>query len=240
MSELSSSPKIVVHWLNNSRSQRIIWVLEELSLPYTIVRYQRSPQTNLAPRELLAIHPLGKSPIITIEEPDEEKIVLAESGAVVEFILEKYGEGGSLVVERKAGIAQRANYLFWLHWAEGTVMGPLIMWIVFKKMSLASPFYIRPLVGLIASQALSLFVLPRLKSQFKFVNDHLEKNQYFVGDTLTGADIMMIFPVEMLVPSLGLEDYPHIEAWFKRVSERPNYKIAEEKGGVNNVASFMN
>ncbi|KAM0754498.1 glutathione S-transferase [Meredithblackwellia eburnea MCA 4105] len=231
-----SDAKITVHWLNNSRAQRILWLLEELGLEYDIKKYSRDKKTMLAPAELRGIHPLGKSPVVTIEE-NGKTITLAESGAICEFLIERYGKG-KLSLPADGDAQARADYLYFLHYAEGSIMLPLMFSIVFAQQPKQAPWLARPIVSVIASQTMSIFVRPRLKENFGFLEKHLEGKEFFAGGTLTGADIMLSFPVEGLQPALGYEDYPNLKAWFERMSERPAYKRAIEKGGVNRLGAF--
>ncbi|KAL8277805.1 hypothetical protein RQP46_009788 [Phenoliferia psychrophenolica] len=191
----------------------------------------------LAPPELLAVHPLGKSPVVTIKE-DGKTVTLAESGAICEFILERYGGGKLSVSPTEGGILDRADYLYWLHYAEGTIMTPLLLVIIFAHLPRKTPFYLRPLAYLIASGAMTAFVNPTLRKNFDFIEQALGHREFFVGDKLTGADVMMVFPIEALDPSFGWEDYPHTKAWFDRISSRPAYQRAVERGGPNRVAAF--
>ncbi|KAL8286959.1 hypothetical protein RQP46_003965 [Phenoliferia psychrophenolica] len=261
-----STPTIVVHWLENSRSQRVLWLLEEvrmsshiypplaqalplagdtadsplpvtLELPYTVKKYSRDKKTMFAPPELRAIHPLGKSPVVTIEE-NGETITLAESGAIVEFVIERYGKGKLVVDAKSGGVQDRANYLYWLHYAEGSIMMPLMLSIVMAQMPRQAPYVAWPIVKVIALATMHKFVRPRLLESFGFVENSLAGKEFFVGDSLTGADIMMVFPAEGLEPTLGYEKYPNIKGWFDRVSQRPAYLRALEKGGANRVAAF--
>ncbi|KAK4691987.1 glutathione S-transferase, partial [Phenoliferia sp. Uapishka_3] len=194
-------------------------LFRQLELPYEVKKYSRDTKTKLAPAELNAIHPLGKSPVITIDNAGNT-VTLAESGAICEFLIERYGKGKLAASSTaEANIQERADYLYWLHYAE-------------------APFFVRPLVSGIASTVMSTFVRPRLKQNFGFVEKSLDGKQFFVGNELTGADVMMVFPAEGLEPALGYADYPNIKAWFDRISQRPAYLRALEKGAPNNIAAF--
>ncbi|KAK4058541.1 hypothetical protein OIO90_000703 [Microbotryomycetes sp. JL221] len=233
-----SSPKITVHWLNNSRSQRIIWLLEELELPYEIKVYQRDKKTMLAPPELYKVHPLGKSPVVTIEEPGSEPFVLAESGAIVETIIDRYGKGKLQFSAEGKDWQNRAQVMHWIHWAEGTAMLPLMLTIISARIPKEGPWIAKPLTGAVANGLMQQFALPRLKENFGFVNDQLAGKEFFVGDKLTGADIMMVFPIEGVDGAGKLDEFPHIKTWFEKIRQRPAYQRAEEKGGKNDMSGF--
>ncbi len=201
---------IRVHHLNNSRSQRVLWLLEELGLAYEIVRYERDKKTMLAPPALRRIHPLGKSPVVEIEGR-----VLAESGAIVDTVIDLVGEG-RLAPAR--GSKEHDRYRYFLHYAEGSLMPPLLLGLVLSKMG-----------------PLGWPARPYVRSQYALHLDFLEgelSTPYFVGDTLTGADIMMSFPLEAAVARAGLDARrPRLVAWLDRIHGRPAYQRALERGG---------
>ena len=223
---------IIVHHLNNSRSQRILWLLEELGLPYEIKRYQRDAKTMLAPPELLKVHPLGKSPVIT-----DGEVTVAESGAIVEYLLDTYGETSGLR-PAKGGDAWR-RYTYWLHFAEGSAMPPLVMKLVFQKIkSTPMPFFVKPIARGIADKVLSSFVDPNLERQTAFMEAELAKSAWFVGDQLSAADIQMSFPIEAAKQRAGLskDKTPRLLDWLARAHARPAYQRALERGGKYDYA----
>jgi glutathione S-transferase len=201
---------LTVHHLNNSRSQRILWLLEELGAPYEIVLHQRDAVTSLAPPELLDIHPLGKSPVI-----EDNGQVVYESAAIVEYICERHG-GGHLVPARATD--DHIRYLEWLHFAEGSVMTPILLNLYTSRLGdAAAP--LRPRID------------QQLQSHFQYMEDRLLPSGYFVGDGLTGADIMMSFPAEAAVKMGMAADKPKLTAYVTAIHARPAYQSALEKGG---------
>jgi glutathione S-transferase len=215
---------LTVHHLNNSRSQRVLWLLEELEAPYEIVRYQRDPQTMLAPAELKAIHPLGKSPVVT-----HDGETLAETGAIVEYILERFDQGRLAPAE---GTAERRRLRYWLHYAEGSAMPPLLIKLVFGRMPAGAPMLIRPIADAIAKRAQSGFVDPQLKLHFDYWEAELEKAAWFAGDAFSAADIMMSFPIEAGAERAALRvGRPRLAAFLKKIHQRPAYRRALERGG---------
>ena len=223
---------ITVHHLNNSRSQRILWLLEELGLPYEIKRYQRDAKTMLAPPELLAVHPLGKSPVIT-----DGDITVAESGAIVEYLVGTYGQASGLRPAK--GGADDRRYTYWLHFAEGSAMPPLLMKLVFLRIkSTPMPFFARPIARGIADKVLSSFVDPNLERQKDFMEAELAAGPWFVGASFTAADIQMSFPIEAANQRAGLHaaSTPRLLDWLARAHARPAYQRALERGGKYDFA----
>ncbi len=215
---------LTVHHLNNSRSQRVLWLLEELGTPYEIKPYQRDAQTMLAPAELKAIHPLGKSPVITVDGG-----TLAETGAIVEYIVGRYGEGRLVP---PPGTPARMRWTYWLHYAEGSAMPPLLMKLVFTALPARSPGLLRPVVKAISGRALAGFVDPQLKGHFDYWEAELGKAEWFAGPEFTAADIMMSFPIEAAADRAGaLEGRPRLKAFLEKIHARPAYRRALEKGG---------
>jgi glutathione S-transferase len=216
---------IVVHHLNNSRSQRVLWLLEELGVPYEVRRYQRDPATLFAPPEMKAVHPLGKSPIVT-----EDDRVLAESGAIIEHLADRYG-GGRLA--RPHDSPERFRYIYWLHYAEGSAMSPLLLKLVFDRVAQARmPFFVRPIVRKVRAAAMSSFIGPQLALHFDYLEGELSRSTWFTGEDFTAADIQMSFPLEIAVPRAGLDaSRPRLMAFLKRIHERPAYQRALERGG---------
>ena len=216
---------ITVHHLNNSRSQRILWLLEELAVDYTVKRYERDAKTMLAPRELKEIHPLGKSPVIT-----DGRTTLAESGAIIEYLADKYGQEQGLAPQ--PGTPDRVRYSYWLHYAEGSAMPPMLMSLIMSKIKTAPmPFFVRPIAKGIADKAMSGFIGPQIKLHLGYINDELGKHPWFVAKKFSAADIQMSFPVEAAAARAGLDKYPHMQSWLTKIQARPAYQRALEKGG---------
>jgi len=216
---------ITVHHLNNSRSQRVLWLLEELGLPYEIRKYQRDAQTMLAPPELRAVHPLGKSPVIT-----DGEATVAESGAIIEYLLDRYGEGR---LRPAAGTPERMRFTYWLHFAEGSAMGPLLMKLVFNRILTAPmPFFAKPIAKGIARKVLGGFVDPNIKAQLDYMEAELGRSEWFAGAEFGAADIQMSFPLEAAAQRAGLDaSRPKLAAFLKRIHARPAYQRALERGG---------
>ena len=215
---------IVVHHLENSRSQRILWLLEELGLPYEIKLYKRDRRTMRAPAELRAVHPLGKSPVVT----DGDRTI-AESGAIIEYLVETYGAGR---FEPPAGSADRLRYRYFLHFAEGSMMSPLLMKLVFSRLPTGAPALVRPVARAISQKALATFVQPQLDQILKFLEGELANRDWFAGDEISAADIQMSFPLEGAAARGGLDGrYPRLTDFLTRIHARPAYKRALERGG---------
>ncbi len=216
---------LVVHHLNNSRSQRVLWLLEELGVPYEIKRYQRDAQTMLAPPELRAVHPLGKSPVIT-----DGDATLAESGAIIEYLVERYGNGRFVPA---AGTPARLRYIYWMHFAEGSAMPPLLMRLIFGRIAgPTTPALIRPIARAIANRVLNTVVMPNITRQLDFMEGELGKRKWFAGDEFSAADIQMSFPLEGAAVRGGLTaNWPKLWAFLETIHARPAYKRAIEKGG---------
>ena len=218
---------LIVHHLNNSRSQRVLWLLEELGVPYEIVRYQRQPNM-LAPKELRAIHPLGKSPVIT-----DNGNTVAESGAIVEYIVKTYGNGRLIPPD---DTPERLRYTYWLHYAEGSAMTPLLLKLIFGMLPKRAPFLIRPIANAISSKALATLVTPQLKQHMAFWESELGKSEWFAGNDFTAADIRMSFALEAAAARGGLENgHPKAMAWLAKIHARPAYQRALEVGGPYEV-----
>ncbi|MEW6641261.1 MAG: glutathione S-transferase [Pseudomonadota bacterium] len=218
---------LTVHHLNNSRSQRVLWLLEELGVPYEIVRYQRQPNM-LAPKELRQIHPLGKSPVIT-----DNGNTIAESGAILTYIVETYGNGRLIP---PPNTPERLRYTYWLHYAEGSAMFPLLLKLIFSLLPKRAPALIRPVAGMIANGALSTMINPQLKQHMAFWEEELGKSEWFAGNDFTAADIQMSFPLEAASARAGLENgHPKALAFLARIHARPAYQRALEKGGPYEV-----
>ncbi|WP_430462946.1 glutathione S-transferase [Thalassolituus sp. LLYu03] len=221
---------ITLHHLNNSRSQRIIWLLEELGVEYRIEHYQRDAKTSLAPDSLKKIHPLGKSPVIT-----DGDNTIAESGLIIEYLLKTYDKGRFVPQE---GSPQYWQYLYWLHYSEGSLMPFLVMALVFNKIKTAPmPFFIRPIAKGIADKVMTSYVGPTLDTNIRYIEAYLAKNTWFAGEQMTGADFQMIFPLEAaLNRGIRAQDFPAISAFVARIHAIPAYQTALQKGGPYDYA----
>lgn len=215
---------IVVHHLEASRSQRILWLLEELGLEYEVRLYRRDRKTMQAPASLKAVHPLGKSPVIA-----DGDTTVAETGAIIEYLIEKYGEGRLIP---PAGTDDRRRYTYWLHYAEGSAMPFLVMKLIFDEMPKQAPFVLKPLLRFIGRKAGQGFINPNLATHIRFWEDSLANSAWFAGTELTGADIMMSFPIEAANRhGLLRGNYPRVNAFLAAVHARPAYQRALAKGG---------
>ncbi|MGI4847889.1 MAG: glutathione S-transferase family protein [Janthinobacterium lividum] len=216
---------IIVHHLNNSRSQRVLWLLEELGVPYEVKRYQRDPVTMLAPPALRAVHPLGKSPVIT-----DDDITVAESGAIMEYLVEKFG---AEQLAPAPGSAQRRQYTYWMHYAEGSLMPPLLLKLIFARIGTAKmPFFARPIAKAISARAMSTFIMPQINNNLNFLEAQLGKSTWFAGDAFSAADIQMSFPIEAAAARGGLNaSRPLLMAYLERIHARPAYQRAVQNGG---------
>jgi len=215
---------ITVHHLNNSRSQRVLWLLEELGLPYEIVKYERTAM-GLAPPELANIHPLGKSPVIT-----DGEVKVAESAAILEYLVDK--AGGKL--SPPPGTQAHRDYRYFMHYAEGSLMPLLLMRLIFNRVKAGAPFLVRPIAKGIAGKVDGGFVAPNLGRHIAFLSEHLSKRTWFAGDTLTAADAQMSFPMEAIlarVPDLP----PVFRKYVEQMKARPAFARALEKGGAYSV-----
>jgi glutathione S-transferase len=216
---------ITVHHLNNSRSQRVLWLLEELGLQYDVRRYERDAKTMLAPAALLAVHPLGKSPVIT-----DGTTTVAESGAIVEYLVDKYG-GGRLIPP--AGTPERMRYTYWLHYAEGSAMPPLLLKLIFDRVATTPmPWPLSRMARRIAGSVQSAFIGPQLRVHLNFMESELAARLWFAGNDFTAADVQMSFPVEVARSRTGLEaSRPKLVEFLSRIHARPAYVRALERGG---------
>ena len=221
---------IIVHHLNNSRSQRILWLLEELGVPYEIKRYQRDAKTMLAPPELRAVHPLGKSPVIT-----DGDTVVAESGAIIEYLVDRHGGGPLRPAE---GTPERLRYTYWLHYAEGSLMSPLLLKLIFEKMKTSPmPFFVRPVARGISAKVSAMLIDPQLKSHLDYLEGELGRSTWFAGEEMTAADVQMSFPVEAASQRAGLDaSRPKLMDFLSRIHARPAYLRAIERGGEYDFA----
>lgn len=219
---------ITVHHLEDSRSQRVLWLLEELGLEYEVVRYARDPKTLLAPPELRKVHPLGKSPVVVLDDGE----VLAESGAIVQTLAERNPDGGLLPA---AGSPARTRCTYWLHYAEGSAMPPLLLALVFRRVRESpAPFFVRPVVRAIADKVLATFVRPQLATHFDWIESQLVSGgRWFAGRSFSAADIQMSFPLEAAASrsATDAKRHPNIADWLSRIHARPAYRRALERGG---------
>ncbi len=220
---------ITVHHLNHSRSQRVLWLLEELELPYEIVKYERDPETLLAPKSLEAIHPLGKSPVIT-----EGDATIAESGAILEYLVETHGKGR---FTPPAGTQAHRDYRYFMHYAEGSLMPYLLLKLITRRMKEAKvPFFVKPIAAKISEKLAGDFVDPNVRRHVAFLGEHLAKHRWFAGDELTAADIQMSYPVEAVVARAGnLTLAPQLADFVKRCKERPAFQRALARGGPYDI-----
>ena len=219
---------LTVHHLNNSRSQRVLWLLEELGCEYRLERYQRNPETLLAPPELKRVHPLGKSPVLS----DGARTV-AESGAIIEYLLDGYGQGR---LRPPAGSEAYLRYRYWLHYAEGSAMPPLLLKLVFQRLPRPVPALLRPVASAIARRAQDNFIDPQLRTHIGFWDGELQRAPWFAGDEFSGADIQMSFPLEAAAARSGVPLPPSVQGFLERIHARPAYRRALQVGGSFELA----
>ncbi len=221
---------IIVHHLNNSRSQRILWLLEELGADYEVRRYERDAETMLAPPELKRVHPLGKSPVIT-----EGDVTVAESGAILEYLVERFPSAG---LAPAPGTPARRRYTYWLHYAEGSAMPPLLLKLIFDRIeSGPMPFFVRPVARGIAQKVKSAFIEPQLRTHLDYMESELGQAPWFAGERFSAADIQMSFPLEAAARRGGLDaSRPRLMGFLSRIHARPAYKRALERGGPYDFA----
>ncbi|WP_296814423.1 glutathione S-transferase [Brevundimonas sp.] len=214
---------IVVHHLNDSRSQRVLWLLEELGLEYEVKRYQRDRATMLAPAALKAVHPLGKSPVV-----EAQGVRVAETGAIVEWLLESYGQGR---LRPARGTEDARRFTYWLHYAEGSAMTPLLLRLIFGELPRRVPFLVRPIAKGISKAMNARMIQPQLDAHIGYWETELARSDWFAGDQFTAADIMMSFPLEAASARAGAASRPRIKAFLDRIHARPAYRRALERGG---------
>ena len=222
---------ITVHHLETSRSQRVLWLLEELGVPYEIKLYKRDPKTRLAPPALKAVHPLGKSPVIT--EGDE---TIAESGAILEYLVERFGtkaQGELAHLQPAPGTPEYRQSRFWMHYAEGSLMNWLVMKLVFMTIpKQPMPFFVRPIARQLCGQVQAKLIDPNLATALAFMETHLEGHAWFAGEHISIADFQMSFPVEAaLARGANAASFPKLAAYKARMVARPAYQRALAKGG---------
>jgi glutathione S-transferase len=220
---------ITVHHLNDSRSQRVLWLLEEMGLPYEVKRYQRDAKTSLAPPALKAIHPLGKSPVL-----DDGDTRMAETGAIIEYLLDAHPGSG---LRPAAGSAQGRRLTYWLHYAEGSAMTPLLLKLIFNVLPKRVPFLARGVAKGISKAMNANMIDPQITAHTGYWEAELGKSEWFAGDTFSAADIMMSFPVEAAGARIGFgADKPKLKAFLQKIHARPAYQRALERGGPYSYA----
>jgi glutathione S-transferase len=221
---------IVVHHLNNSRSQRVLWLLEELGLPYEIKRYQREA-SGLAPKSLEAVHPLGKSPVIV-----DEGQAIAESGAILEYLVERRGNGR---LAPAPGTPERLRYTYWMHYAEGSAMPPLLLKLIFDRVAKSRmPFFAKPIAKGIAAKVTDAVIAPNIKRHLDFMETSLKDGPWFAGNAFSAADIQMSFPIEAAQARAGLDaSRPRLMDFLARIHARPAYQRAIAQGGPYELMS---
>jgi glutathione S-transferase len=220
---------ITVHHLNDSRSQRVLWLLEEMGVPYEVKRYQRDAKTRLAPPALKAIHPLGKSPVL-----DDGEARLAETGAIIEYLLDTYPAAG---LRPAAGTAEARRLTYWLHYAEGSAMTPLLLKLIFTAIPGRVPFLARGVAKGISKAMNANMIDPQITAHTGYWEAELGKSEWFAGNAFSAADIMMSFPVEAAGSRIGYgADKPKLKAFLQKIHARPAYQRALERGGPYSYA----
>jgi glutathione S-transferase len=215
---------ITLHHLERSRSHRVLWLLEELELPYEIVRYERDPETMLAPPALTKVHPLGKSPVIT-----DDDHTIAESAAILEYLVERHGQGRLVP---KPGTPAHLRYRYFMHYAEGSLMPPLLVRLLCNRVRAAPlPFFLKPVANRIAERVDGQYTMPNLQRHAAFLDAELADRKWFAGDELTVADIQLSYPVEALVQRVSDLATDRLRDFTARIHERPAYRRAVDKGG---------
>ncbi len=229
---------IKLHHLNHSRSQRVLWLVEELGLAYEVVRYQRDARSMLAPPELRAVHPLGKSPVLEDDGLGGET-VLAESAAIIEYLVERYDTSHRFAPPPgPPDDPERLRYRYWLHYAEGSAMPPLLLSLVFSRLKQAPmPFFVKPIARGIADKALFVYIGPQLKLHLDYLESELDKHPWFAGERFSAADIQMSFPIEAAASRAGGQTRPNLQAFLDRIHARPAYQRALEAGGPYELMS---
>lgn len=215
---------ITVHHLEKSRSHRVVWLLEELGLDYEVRVHRRDGRSLLAPPELKQVHPLGKSPVLT-----DGELTVAESGAILEYLVERYDAGGRL---RPASGSQAAlDYRYWLHYAEGSLMTPLILALVFSRLpSQPMPFFVRPVVRGLSAKVMQGYVRPQIRSHMAFVESWLARHEWFAGDDFSAADVQMSYPLMAVLEQGGVK-LPAVQAYVARLRARPAWQRTEARCG---------
>lgn len=218
---------LTLHHLENSQSFRIIWLLEELGTPYELKIYARDKTTSLAPADYKALHPAGTAPIIT-----DDKVTLAETNAIVDYLMDNYSDGDNTLRPDKNS-PQRVPYLYWLHTAQGSLMPMLLVMYIFKAMTDKTPALVRPLIRVVTQKAGQVLPMPRIKSLLSYMNEELAKSPYLAGETLTAADVVIGFDLSMIEKNKQLADieknYPNVAAYLQRLRAREAHQQAVKK-----------
>ncbi len=216
---------LTVHHLANSRSQRILWLLEELGTDYEVKRYERDPVTGLAPAELKAVHPLGKAPVIT-----DNGRAISESGAIIEYIIEHYGDGR---LQPAKGTPEAEQFRFWMHYAEGSFAPLMVMSLVFNRVENAKmPFFAKPIARSIVGKVKKSYLGPNIKRALDFMEDSLTQTKWFAGPDMTAADVQMSFAVEAAAVRTDLQGhYPKLQEFLTTIHARDTYQRALQRGG---------
>jgi len=216
---------LLVHHLENSRSQRILWLLEELGVEYEMKRYGRDKQTGLAPPELKEVHPLGKAPVIV-----DNGVTVAESGAIIEYLVHTYDEGK---LHPAVGTPEWRSYTYWMHYAEGTFMPLMIISLILGRIESAPmPFFVRPIAKGIAGKVRAAYLDANVRNNLEFMEQALSESPWFCGDSFTAADVQMSFALEAAEVRTDLAAaYPHLADFLRTVRARPAYKAALDRGG---------
>ncbi len=222
---------LTVHHLETSRSQRVLWLLEELGVPYELKVYKRDPRTRLAPAALRKVHPLGKSPVIT-----DHGETIAESGAIIEYLVETYGAGAPAELahlQPAVGTPEHRRCRFWMHYAEGSLMNWLVMKLVFVSIPRQPmPFFVKPIARALCAKVQQQLVDPNVDAALDFMEEHLARHRWFAGEHLSMADFQMSFAVEAaLSRAAKAKDCPKLQAYCERMRARPAYQRAIAKGG---------
>jgi glutathione S-transferase len=214
---------LIVHHLNQSRSQRVLWALEELNMPYQIVRYQREPDMQ-APAALKKVHPLGKSPVL-----EDNGHIIAESGAILEYLQERYDKSHQFRPQEEI---EKLQYRFWLHYAEGSLMPLLLMKLIFSQLGKPPvPFGLRSIGNVLGKGVQKAYLDKQIATHASFIESQLAGRPWFAGEHLSMADIQMSFPLFALLSRGGINALPNIAAWKKRIEMRPAWQRAIQQGG---------
>ncbi|MGF1468190.1 MAG: glutathione S-transferase family protein [Sandaracinaceae bacterium] len=221
---------VTVHHLGRSRSHRILWLLEELGVDYELRGYDRDPETLRAPASLRQVHPLGRAPVVEVDG-----VVLAESGAVIEELLDRFGPAG---LRPEAGTDAHRRFRFFLHYAEGSLMPPLLVALILRRIETAPlPFFIKPVARGIAQRVKGAYAEPEARNHLSFLEAELADRPWFTGDAFSAADIQMTYPLEGAEHRGPLVegDYPRLRAFLAKARDRPAYRRAIERGGPVNL-----
>jgi glutathione S-transferase len=219
---------LILHHLNNSRSQRVLWLLEELTLKYELRKYERDPKTMRAPTSLSRVHPLGKSPILEANRGGQREIVI-ESAAILEYLIDFFGNNQ---LRPSVGSQEFLKYRFWMHFAEGSMMSPFLIRLIMQKIEKGPlPFFVKPVAVGISKTVQALAANPDIQRNLEYVDSQLQNERWLAGDTFTAADIQMSFPLEIAQASGFLEKRKSIRRFLDQMKERPAYQRAIKVGG---------